>query len=97
MKVNETHGCMLASHLAFCLLVVSSPAVMFEKVVVIDARAHLLGRLASVVAKQLLNGTLHVLDHAGRSSSRRPGGELAVCRAETYPFVSLGLALLLFF
>jgi ribosomal protein L13 len=29
---------------------------MFEKVIVIDARAHLLGRLASVVAKQLLNG-----------------------------------------
>ena len=29
---------------------------MFDKVIVIDARAHLLGRLASVVAKQLLNG-----------------------------------------
>ncbi|EEB07127.1 60S ribosomal protein L16 [Schizosaccharomyces japonicus yFS275] len=28
----------------------------FQKVVVIDAKGHLLGRLASVVAKQLLNG-----------------------------------------
>jgi len=30
---------------------------MFEKVIVIDARGHLLGRLASYVAKQLLSGT----------------------------------------
>eukprot|EP00126_Sphaerothecum_destruens_P000626 Sdes_comp10790_c0_seq2m2455 len=29
---------------------------VFEKVVVIDAREHLLGRLASVVAKEILNG-----------------------------------------
>ena len=29
---------------------------MFEKVVVVDGRDHLLGRLASVVAKELLNG-----------------------------------------
>ena len=29
---------------------------VFEKVVVIDGRAHLLGRLASVVAKELLLG-----------------------------------------
>ena len=29
---------------------------MFEKVVVIDCRGHMLGRLASVVAKELLNG-----------------------------------------
>ncbi len=29
---------------------------MFEKEVIIDGRAHLMGRLASVVAKQLLNG-----------------------------------------
>ncbi len=29
---------------------------MFDKVVVIDARGHLLGRLASYVAKQLLSG-----------------------------------------
>eukprot|EP00695_Tsukubamonas_globosa_P003661 TRINITY_DN75_c0_g1_i4.p1 TRINITY_DN75_c0_g1~~TRINITY_DN75_c0_g1_i4.p1 ORF type:complete len:138 (+),score=51.96 TRINITY_DN75_c0_g1_i4:74-487(+) len=29
---------------------------MFEKLVVIDARAHLMGRLASIVAKQLLSG-----------------------------------------
>ena len=30
---------------------------MFRKVVVIDAKGHLLGRLASYVAKQLLSGT----------------------------------------
>jgi large subunit ribosomal protein L13Ae len=29
---------------------------MFERVVVVDGRGHLLGRLASVVAKQLLSG-----------------------------------------
>lgn len=29
---------------------------MFEKVIVIDGRGHLLGRLASYVAKQLLSG-----------------------------------------
>jgi large subunit ribosomal protein L13Ae len=29
---------------------------MFEKVIIIDGRGHLLGRLASVVAKELLNG-----------------------------------------
>jgi hypothetical protein len=29
---------------------------MFDKVVVVDARGHLLGRLASYVAKQLLSG-----------------------------------------
>lgn len=28
----------------------------YEKVIVIDAKGHLLGRLASIVAKQLLNG-----------------------------------------
>lgn len=31
---------------------------MFHKVVVVDARGHLLGRLASYVAKELLSGTL---------------------------------------
>ena len=34
---------------------------MFEKVVVVDCRAHMLGRLASVVAKELLNGQNVVL------------------------------------
>jgi large subunit ribosomal protein L13Ae len=29
---------------------------MFEKVVVIDGKSHLLGRLASYVAKELLSG-----------------------------------------
>lgn len=33
----------------------------FEKLVVIDARAHMLGRLASVVAKELLSGQKVVL------------------------------------
>ena len=30
---------------------------MFKKVIVVDAKGHLLGRLASYLAKQLLNGT----------------------------------------
>jgi large subunit ribosomal protein L13Ae len=29
---------------------------VFKKVVIIDCRGHLLGRLASIVAKELLNG-----------------------------------------
>jgi len=29
---------------------------MFEKLVIVDGKGHLLGRLASVVAKELLNG-----------------------------------------
>lgn len=29
---------------------------MFEKVVVIDCRGHLIGRLASIIAKELLSG-----------------------------------------
>jgi large subunit ribosomal protein L13Ae len=29
---------------------------MFEKLVIIDGKGHLLGRLASIVAKELLNG-----------------------------------------
>ena len=29
---------------------------MFKKTIVVDAKGHLLGRLASYVAKQLLNG-----------------------------------------
>jgi large subunit ribosomal protein L13Ae len=29
---------------------------MFEEVVLIDCRGHLLGRLASIIAKELLNG-----------------------------------------
>ena len=34
---------------------------MFEKLVVVDARGHLLGRLASYVAKQLLSGKYLVI------------------------------------
>jgi hypothetical protein len=33
-----------------------SPRRMFEKVVIVDGRGHLQGRLASIVAKELLNG-----------------------------------------
>ena len=29
---------------------------MFEKLVIIDGKGHLLGRLASIVAQELLNG-----------------------------------------
>lgn len=29
---------------------------MFEKLAIVDGRGHLLGRLASIVAKELLNG-----------------------------------------
>ena len=29
---------------------------VFQKVIVVDARGHLLGRLASIVAKELLSG-----------------------------------------
>ena len=29
---------------------------MFQKVVIVDGRGHLLGRLASILAKELLNG-----------------------------------------
>ena len=29
---------------------------MFEKLVIIDGKGHLIGRLASIVAKELLNG-----------------------------------------
>ena len=34
---------------------------MFTKVVVIDAKGHLLGRLASYVAKELLSGILFLM------------------------------------
>mgnify|MGYP000345567331 CR=1 FL=1 len=33
-----------------------SPVEMFEKEVVIDCRGHIMGRLASIVAKELLSG-----------------------------------------
>ena len=34
---------------------------MFEKEVIVDCRGHLVGRLASVIAKELLNGQRVVL------------------------------------
>mgnify|MGYP003963112841 CR=1 FL=1 len=43
------------------LVAIQPTATMFEKVVVVDCRAHLLGRLASVVAKQILTGQHVVL------------------------------------
>ena len=34
---------------------------MFKKTIVVDAKGHLLGRLASYVAKQLLNGMYKII------------------------------------
>lgn len=34
---------------------------MFKKLVVVDAKGHLLGRLASYIAKALLSGTTHLI------------------------------------
>jgi hypothetical protein len=33
---------------------------MFKKLIVVDAKGHLLGRLASYIAKALLSGTLYL-------------------------------------
>ena len=47
---------------------------MFEKEVVVDCRGHLMGRLASVVAKELLNGqrvTLVRTEEINISGSRK--------------------------
>jgi len=45
---------------------------MFEKVVVIDGKDHILGRLAAVVAKQLLNGQRVVIVRAERIITTGP-------------------------
>ena len=42
----------------------------FERQIVIDARAHLMGRLASVVAKELLSGKQHTHTHTHKSTNR---------------------------
>lgn len=42
---------------------------MFYKQIVIDAKGHLLGRLASYVAKQLLSGTVCLTQDKELSSS----------------------------
>ena len=34
---------------------------MFKKQIIVDAKGHLMGRLASYVAKQLLNGIIHLM------------------------------------
>jgi len=36
---------------------------MFEKLVVVDCRGHLMGRLASILAKELLNGQKVVCEY----------------------------------
>ena len=52
----------------------------FEKLVVIDARGHLMGRLASSIAKQLLSGQRIVVVRA----------ELVeISGASTYPFLAI--------
>jgi ribosomal protein L13 len=51
--------CEFANHekaILECYLLLIRKLSMFEKEVIIDGRGHLLGRLASVVAKELLNG-----------------------------------------
>lgn len=40
--------------------------IVFSQYIIVDARAHLLGRLASTIAKQLLNGKhIHVVRAEG--------------------------------
>jgi hypothetical protein len=34
---------------------------MFKKLIVVDAKGHLLGRLASYIAKTLLSGTIYLI------------------------------------
>jgi len=34
---------------------------MFKKLIIVDAKGHLLGRLASYIAKALLSGTVYVI------------------------------------
>jgi ribosomal protein L13 len=34
---------------------------MFKKLIVVDAKGHLLGRLASYIAKTLLSGTITII------------------------------------
>ena len=46
----------IADHLFVNGLVLIVFAEMFEKEVVIDCRGHIMGRLASIVAKELLSG-----------------------------------------
>ena len=41
---------------AFGVTVLTAVVEMFEKEVVIDCRGHIMGRLASIVAKELLSG-----------------------------------------
>ena len=44
---------------------------LWVQTVVVDARAHMLGRLASIVAKQLLNGQ-HVVSFTNQYAVARP-------------------------
>jgi hypothetical protein len=46
---------------------------MFKKLIVVDAKGHLLGRLASYIAKALLSGTSSLIqDKESRLSELRP-------------------------
>lgn len=54
---------------------------MFKKLIVVDAKGHLLGRLASYIAKALLSGTLLSLF---RTKSRR-----SQIRGNQYHWLSL--------
>lgn len=49
---------------------------MFQKQIVIDAKGHLLGRLASYVAKQLLSGIVCLTQDKELSSSELKGSTL---------------------
>ncbi len=56
---------------------------MFQKQIIIDAKGHLLGRLASYVAKQLLSGTVFLtqdkessLSELKQSTSLDPSSEI---------------------
>jgi ribosomal protein L13 len=42
----------------YIILIINYLPQMFKKLVVVDAKGHLLGRLASYIAKALLSGTL---------------------------------------
>ena len=60
---------------------------MFKKAIVVDAKGHLMGRLASYVAKQLLSGT-HPLTQASRSSSSVVNPSTSVVNSSDTRFAS---------
>lgn len=53
---------------------------MFKKVIVIDGQGHLMGRLASYVAKQLLSGIKNLMqDKESSSSELKESTSLGLC------------------